>query len=298
MAPGRQTAARRAGPPGAVRLPPRYCRRSRPEGPSAIKGAKMRRILSRAAVAAVAWTLAMSCGPAAADDGPEFDPKAHPPPGKLVDVGGWRLHLDYAGSGGPAVVFSSGSGDFSFDWALVQPEVARFARACAYDRAGDAWSDPGPIPRTMRQDAYELHTLLERAGIAPPYVLVGHSYGGLLVRVYAERYPDEVAGMVLVDPTHEDTVLMMNGKLVRMRELATGKPVPDVKTRMTGPSRPPTPKELQEFRDFRKFIRADRIAPPFDRLPEPSRRLLLWAGSRPPTPAGEGFWAEELAAMH
>src|SRR5262249_33498570 len=151
-------------------------------------------------------------------------------------------------------------------WALVQPEVARFARACAYDRAGDAWSDPGPVPRTMRQESYELHTLLARAGMAPPYVLVGHSYGGLLVPAYAERYPDEVAGMVLVDPTHEDTVLIMNGKLVRMRELATGKPVPDVKTRMTEPARPPTPKELQEFRDLRKFLKTDRIQAPFDRL--------------------------------
>jgi pimeloyl-ACP methyl ester carboxylesterase len=258
----------------------------------------MRMILSRAALAAVAWALTMPGGRAAANDEPEFDPKAHPPPGKLVDVGGWRLHLDCAGSGGPAVVFASGSGDFSFDWALVQPGIARFARACAYDRAGDAWSDPGPIPRTMRQEAYELHTLLERAGIAPPYVLVGHSYGGLLVRVYAERYPDEVAGMVLVDATHEDTVLMMNGKLVRMRELDTGKPVPDVKKRMTEPPRLPTPKELQEFRDFRKFIKADRIDPPFDRLTEPIQRLRLWARSRPPVPAGEGFWAEELAAMH
>src|SRR5262245_50984185 len=245
MASGRQAAARRAGPPGAVRLLTRRHRRSRPEGPSAIRGVKMRRIRSRAAVAAVAWALAMPCGRAAADDEPEFDPRGHPPPGKLVDVGGWRLHLDCAGTGSPAVVFASGSGDFSFDWALVQPEVARSARACAYDRAGDAWSDPGPIPCTLRQEAYELHTLLERAGIAPPYVLVGHSYGGLLVRVYAERYPAEVAGMVLVDATHEDTVLMMNGKLVRMRKLATGKPVPDVKTRNTDPARLPTPKELQ-----------------------------------------------------
>src|SRR5512138_1904384 len=102
---------------------------------------------------------------------------AYPPPGKLVDVGGYRLHINCTGQDGPAVVLIAGGGDFSFDWGLVQPDVSRFARVCSYDRAGLAWSDPGPTPRTMRQDAYELHTLLAVAGIKAPYVLVGHSIG-------------------------------------------------------------------------------------------------------------------------
>jgi pimeloyl-ACP methyl ester carboxylesterase len=106
----------------------------------------------------------MSTGPLANAANPSSTQESTQPV-KLVDLGGWRLHLQCVGAGGPAVVFVSGAGDFSFDWSLVQPEVARFARACAYDRAGDAWSDPGPIPRTMKQEVYELHTLLHKAGV-------------------------------------------------------------------------------------------------------------------------------------
>src|SRR5574341_1525543 len=112
----------------------------------------------------------------------------YPPTGKLVDVGGWRLHLDCSGKNkknSPTVVLESGSGDFSFDWSLVQPGVARFTRVCSYDRAGSAWSELGPRPRTMRQVVYELHTALKKAGIKGPYVLAGQSIGGLLVRTFA-----------------------------------------------------------------------------------------------------------------
>ncbi|HEV2665914.1 MAG TPA: hypothetical protein VG324_13435, partial [Blastocatellia bacterium] len=100
-------------------------------------------------------------------------PKTYPPPGKLVDVGGWRLHLNCTGKSrgnAPTVVLESGSGDFSFDWTLAQTEVARFARVCSYDRAGRVWSDLGPRPRTMRQVAYELHTALLKSGTKGPYV--------------------------------------------------------------------------------------------------------------------------------
>lgn len=108
------------------------------------------------------------------------------PPGRLVDVGGWRLHLNCTGKAStsqPTVVLEAGIGDFSVEWGLVQPGVANFARVCAYDRAGDGWSDLGPHPRTLRQIVYELHTLLDKAGERPPYVLVGHSYGAWLVRL-------------------------------------------------------------------------------------------------------------------
>ena len=159
--------------------------------------------------------------------------RIYPPPGRMVDIGGWRLHLNCTGQrkeGARTVVLESGSGDFSVDWGLVQPEVARFARICSYDRAGAGWSDLGPRPRTWRQVAYELHTALHKAGEKGPYFLVGQSLGGLLIRVYASQYPKEVAGMVLVDSTHEDTVLMMNGKFVRMRELSRGRTIPPVRT--------------------------------------------------------------------
>src|SRR5918993_4605490 len=111
------------------------------------------------------------------------------PPSKLVDVGGYRLHLNCTGKNGPTVVLIAGAGDFSFDWGLVQTGVSRFARVCSYDRAGLAWSDPGPTPRTMLQDAYELRALLRAAGVKPPYVLVGHSIGGVIVRDYVAQNP-------------------------------------------------------------------------------------------------------------
>ena len=125
------------------------------------------------------------------------------PPGKLFDVSGYRLHLACTGKGDPTVVLIAGAGDFSFDWGLAQPDVSRFSRVRSYDRAGLAWSDPGPTPRTMKQEAYELHNLLRAARVKAPYVLVGHSIGGLIARVYTEQYPNEVTGVVLVDPTHE-----------------------------------------------------------------------------------------------
>ena len=129
--------------------------------------------------------------------------KRYPPPGKLVDIGGYRLHLRGAGNGGPTVVMDAGLGGASIDWSLVQPEIAKFTTVYSYDRAGMGWSDVGPRPRTSRQIVKELHTLLRNAGIKKPYVLVGHSSGGFNMLLYASRYPDEVAGLVLVDASHE-----------------------------------------------------------------------------------------------
>ena len=112
--------------------------------------------------------------------------RRHPPPGRLLDVGGHRLHVQCSGAGAPAVIFEAALGGSSVDWYAVQPEVSRFTRACAYDRAGAGWSEAGPLPRDPLRSAEELHTLLGNAGVTPPYVLVGHSYGGYVVRVFAE----------------------------------------------------------------------------------------------------------------
>jgi len=134
-------------------------------------------------------------------------PKMHddvPPPGRLIDVGGHRLHLVCVGSGSPTVVFEAGMSDAWVSWDRLLPELATTTRACAYDRAGIGYSDPGPLPRDSRRIVAELHALLERAGERPPYVLVGHSFGGYNVRLFASEHPDEVVGMVLVDATHED----------------------------------------------------------------------------------------------
>ncbi len=130
------------------------------------------------------------------------DARRYRAPGRLVDVGGHRLHIHCQGEGRPAVVMDAGFPGTSLSWSLVQPEIAKFTRACAYDRAGLGWSDPGPIPRTSRQIVEELRALLIQAGVEGPYVLVGHSFGAFTARLYASTYPNEVAGIVLVDPLH------------------------------------------------------------------------------------------------
>jgi pimeloyl-ACP methyl ester carboxylesterase len=129
----------------------------------------------------------------------ELAERAYPPPGEMVDVGGYSLHINCMGQASPTVVLDSGWGDFSAAWVRVQQEVSGTTRICAYDRAGMGWSEMGPEPRDAKQITSELHTLLKDAGIKGPYVLVGHSLGGLSMQTYAHRYPDEVAGVVLVD---------------------------------------------------------------------------------------------------
>jgi pimeloyl-ACP methyl ester carboxylesterase len=122
-----------------------------------------------------------------------------------VDVGGYRLHINCTGEGSPTVVVESGWGDFSATWGWVQPEVAKTTRICTYDRAGMGWSEASPEPRTAREFAKELHTLLEKANEPGPYILVGHSMGGYTMRVYAHDYPEEIVGLVLVDPQNLST---------------------------------------------------------------------------------------------
>jgi pimeloyl-ACP methyl ester carboxylesterase len=132
------------------------------------------------------------------------DLAATPPPGQLVDIGGYRLHLWCTGEGAPAVILDNGLGGSSAGWGFVQPDVAHFTRVCSYDRAGMGYSDPGPSPRTARRIASELAELLGRSGIAGPVVLVGASIAGFNVRVFASDHPERAAGLVLVDASHED----------------------------------------------------------------------------------------------
>jgi pimeloyl-ACP methyl ester carboxylesterase len=127
------------------------------------------------------------------------DARVYPPPGKLVDVGGYYLHINCTGTGAPTVVIDAGLGDWSTMWSWVQPEVAKTTQVCTYDRAGNGWSDPGPLPRNAVQFAKELHTLLHKANIPGPFVLAGHSLGGFTLQVYTDKYPSEVAGVVLID---------------------------------------------------------------------------------------------------
>jgi pimeloyl-ACP methyl ester carboxylesterase len=125
--------------------------------------------------------------------------------GQLVDVGGHRLHLSCTGSGSPTVVLQPGGGDFSSVWARIAPAVAAHTRVCVYDRPGRGWSETTDSPQDATQVATDLHTLLQRAHVPGPYVLAGHSFGGLYVLTHADRYPDDVVGMVLIDSTNPAT---------------------------------------------------------------------------------------------
>ena len=141
----------------------------------------------------------------------------HPPIGELIDIGGYRLHLYCQGpedsAGSPVVVMEATVGTPGLIWSLVQPEVAKSARACVYDRAGLGWSDPSPRSRSTDVMVAELHTLLDRAGIPGPYVLVGNSAAGWLIRYYAHTYPEDLAGMVLVDSAHEEQFQRIPGEV-------------------------------------------------------------------------------------
>ena len=139
------------------------------------------------------------------------DKKNFPPPGEMVNVGDHNLHLYCLGEGSPTVILEAGASSWSVVWSLVQKEIAATTQVCSYDRAGFGWSEPGPQPRTADQIVSELHTLLSNAGIEGPFVMVGHSFGGPLVRVFTDHYPDEVVGVVLVDATHPDQTSRMPG---------------------------------------------------------------------------------------
>lgn len=127
-----------------------------------------------------------------------------PAPGERYDVGGYQVHIHCEGKGSPTVIVDVGLGDDSTDWLAVQQGVANNSRICVFDRPGYGWSDFGPQPRNSMRIAFELETLLARADIRPPYVMVGHSFGGYNIRIFTANHPDRVKGMVLVDASHED----------------------------------------------------------------------------------------------
>lgn len=207
------------------------------------------------AVALSACLMLSMHGPASAAPGDSLYAR----PGRIVAAGdGARLNLYCMGRGSPTVVFDSGWEDWAPAWAVVQPRVAKWTRACSYDRAGAGFSDPGPMPRTSMRIADELHAALHNAGVAGPYILVGHAFGGDNVRAFADRYMPEVAGMVLVeadpmdgapramqDEDHRGEVSVI-AQLRACRDLiAAGKPLPLPPGR---PDQPPRTCAQQFFR--------------------------------------------------
>ena len=215
------------------------------------------------------------------------------PPGKLVDLGGHTLHMYCTGRGGPTIVVENGLGDFSFDWMLVQSRVSRFTRICTYDRAGYAWSDSGPKPRTFAQLNLELHDALAKLGEHGPFVLVGHSFGGPVVRNFARVYPNAVAGIVFVDAAHEgQRVGIGGGKTNRLGEGAKGRDIP-APHEDTSVSDEPTvraedlPDELKHLDSMYKV------------LPPDQQTMHLWAQGLPGVYDAENSetqWSDEYFA--
>ena len=208
------------------------------------------------------------------------------PTGRRVDIGGRALYLDCRGSGGPSVVLEGG---ISSDWAAVQPAVARFTRVCSYDRPDSPGSRSDPVPqRTAQEVVADLRSMLTAAGESRPFVLVGHSLGGLYVQLFAYQHPDEVAGLVLVDPTHEEFSTRLADML-----LALGTPIP---------SAPPEPDtddvsfmQMREARTSGPFPSVPLIVLSHGRSADPSERPPGW-----PTAEEERIWCElhaEIARM-
>jgi pimeloyl-ACP methyl ester carboxylesterase len=143
------------------------------------------------------------------------------PPGKLIEVNGRNMHINCVGNKSPTIILDSGTGGFSLEWKDIQHSLSQYVRVCAYDRAGYGWSDMGPLPRTTKRIAYELHTLLQNAGIHGPFIIVGHSFGGYTAQYFARNFDSEIAGIVLIDSSHDEQVYRLpeNGKDVVRRSL-------------------------------------------------------------------------------
>jgi pimeloyl-ACP methyl ester carboxylesterase len=199
--------------------------------------------------------------------------KSYPPPGRLVDIGGRKLHLHCTGKGSPTVILLAGGGAFSIDWSLVQPTIAENSRVCSYDRAGLGWSDPGPDEDTAEETVSDLHALLVAGAEKEPFVLVGASIGGIFIQAYQHAYPEEITGLAFSNSTNRIGMRAKNrdGLIWHLTEdeLRSAYPLPS-----SAKGRAPT-----------------HEGDPFDKLPPKLQEERLWLDTRlwqksDPTKAG------------
>jgi len=216
-------------------------------------------------------------------------PKAQ---GRLVDLGGHRLHVNCTGKGAPIVVVENGLGDFSFDWFLVQSRISHVTRICTYDRGGYAWSDPGPKPRTFAQLNLELRDALSKVGEQAPFLLVGHSYGGPVVRNFALTYPQLVTGIVFVDSAFEGQRVGVGGRMmIRLGENAKHLAIPTPRENMKPSDKPTFPPKAPSSNPT-----LDRM---YSVLPADQQRWQMWAQSQPQLEDAENSqreWSDEYFA--
>ena len=222
----------------------------------------------------------ISCNNKTADDKQEANnnlkdiksqTNTYPPPGKLVDIGGYKLHIIVDGekSQGPTVVFFHGAGDIALFWNLVLPKVGKFAKAIAIDQNGEGWSDHG-YGMALNQQVYDSHEVLLKGGFDPPYIIVGHSLGGIIANLFAAKYKDEVDGVVLVDATHPDIVLKIYNKETKTLEwkkmrLTADEPIPQIKTEISV-----EPGEISSYQIKKNF--GDKL----NKFSERDQKLFNW----------------------
>ncbi len=213
------------------------------------------------------------------------------PKGKLVSVGGFRIHLDCSGKGSPTVVIENGFDEFSTDWQQVQQGISAFTRVCTYDRAGYAWSELGPMPRTYAQINLDLHNALLKAGERMPLILVGHSFGGPVVRSYALTYREDVAGLVFAESVGESHRIVMGTKTARLVDFAQHRQIPPPRSELSA---------ADANHEAPEMPNSPSIEPPFDRLSSEQQRARLWALSQPAlqvAEASEREWSPEYFAL-
>ena len=213
------------------------------------------------------------------------------PVGRLVDVGGFRLHAVGAGHGQPTVLFDAALGGSCLSWSLVQPQIAAVTATCSYDRAGLGWSERGPSPRTAGRNVSELRVLLDRLGIGGPYVFVGHSFGTLVGRLFAARYPDEIAGLVLVEPAFPEDWLEPNAverrrmrravRMCRYGTIAARLRLTGLLSSLTGNDALGLARAAFGFVSRRGPGRDNGVLAPMLNLPKETRALLTWMWTQP-----------------